>query len=350
VSKLVLIVDDDPVVLNSLKQGLQRYRETFSAVTADGGKKGLKQLRVKPVSLVVTDLKMPDMDGFDLLGRVMESYPDIPVIIMTGYDTPEMKRLAKQGGAVGYIAKPFLVEELARKIITVLRKESEGGTLHGVSSGIFLQLIEMEERTCTIRLKETRRGQKGALFFKDGELLDARFGNLHGVEAAYEIFSWDEVSISIQNGCPGNNRKIEEDLQAVLLEAMRRKDELSGESPMSASEEAGTDAEAEPDFSGEEAARWGAEPDLRNRIEFELGGRAGLQEIYGDEKWDGYVAAFDELARALGAGKLKVAFVDKEEQHCKVLLPHVPTTVIEVTPRCSRDRLIEILGRRSSRT
>jgi len=345
VSKLMLIVDDDPEMLSSLKEGLQRYRDTFSVITADSGRKGLKQIREKPVSLLITDLKMPDMDGFDLLGRVMESYPDIPVIIMTGYSTPEMKRLAEQGGAVGYIAKPFLVEELARKIITVLRKESEGGTLHGVSSGIFLQLIEMEERTCTIRLKETRKGQKGALFFKDGELLDARFGNIHGVEAAYKIFSWDDVSISIQNGCARIDRVIEEDLQAVLLEAMRRKDEFTAEASAQESKEPDVPAAFEADDPEEASAESGELTNIRRRVEADLGGRAGIQEMYRDEKWDGFVARFDELARALGAGILKVALLDQGVGNCKVLLPNAPTTVIEVTHKCPRDRLIQILGR-----
>ncbi len=344
-SKLVLIVDDDPEMLSSLKEGLQRYQDTFAIVTADSGRKGLKQIREKPVSLMITDLKMPDMDGFDLLGRVMESYPDIPVIIMTGYSTPEMKRLAKQGGAVGYIAKPFLVEELARRIITVLRKESEGGTLHGVSSGIFLQLIEMEERTCTIRLKETRKGRKGALFFKDGELLDARYGALHGVEAAYELFSWDDVSISIQNGCARIDRKIEEDLQAILLEAMRRKDELSAETPDKDAGQPGAPEASEAEDHEQTSLEAEGLEDVRRRIQAELGGRAGIQEMYRDEKWDGFVARFDDLARALGAGRLKVAFLDQGSGASKVLLPGAPTTVIEVTQKCPRDRLVRILGR-----
>ncbi|MGD8369002.1 MAG: response regulator, partial [Desulfobacterales bacterium] len=184
-AKLVLIVDDDVEMLRSLEQGLEKYRDTFSVVAAQSGSEALAILKKQAVSLLITDLKMPEMDGFDLMGHVMDSFPDIPVIILTGYSTPEMKEMAKRGGAVSYIAKPFLIENVARKIMTTLRRESEGGTLHGVSSGIFLQLIEMEERTCTIRISEKRKRKKGVLFFKDGGLLDARYGNLQGVEAAY---------------------------------------------------------------------------------------------------------------------------------------------------------------------
>ena len=141
----VLFVDDDQEMLQALREGLEKYRETFRAVLASDGVDAVNKLKQNSISLVVTDLKMPNMDGFSLLSHVMEQYPDIPVIIITGYSTSEMRRLAQEGGAVGYISKPFLIEDLAKQIMKTLRKESDGGTLHGVSSGMFLQLMEMEE-------------------------------------------------------------------------------------------------------------------------------------------------------------------------------------------------------------
>jgi len=139
--KNVLLVDDDHEMLLALKEGFRKYRDSFTVQLAADGLKALENLKKSVISLVVTDLKMPRMDGFELLAHIMEHYPDIPVIIITGYSTPEMEHLARDGGAVGYIAKPFLIENLARQIMTTLRKESEGGTLHNVSSGMFLQLV-----------------------------------------------------------------------------------------------------------------------------------------------------------------------------------------------------------------
>ena len=340
--KIVLIVDDDAEMIQSLKQGLERYQETFIVVTAESGEIALKELNKKPVSLLITDLKMPGMDGFELLGHVMEYFPDIPVMIMTGYSTPEMKQTAEKGGAVGYIAKPFLVENLAREIIVTLRRESDGGTLHGVSSGIFLQLIEMEERTCTIRLTEKVKGKKGALFFKEGELFDARYGNVQGVEAAYEIFSWEEVSIAIQNGCPRSGNRIEEDLQAVLLEAMRRKDETAG---------ANEDQESKPETAPVEAAPASSDTDtsdadrIRNKIESVLGDRAGLQDVYADATWNSSFSRFDSMARTLGAGRIKLAYMDKGKSFSQILLAADPTIVVEVGSKCPKDKLMALLDR-----
>ena len=199
--KTVLLVDDDQEMLLALKGGFTRYRDSFGIQLAADGLQAVEKLKQSVISLVVTDLKMPGMDGFELLAHIMEHYPDIPVIIITGYSTPEMERLAREGGAVGYIAKPFLIENLARQIIERLSRESEGGTLHNVSSGMFLQLVEMEQKTCTIRLEDKLTAKKGILFFQNGKLLDARANDLKGENAAYEIFSWDQVNLSIQNGC-----------------------------------------------------------------------------------------------------------------------------------------------------
>jgi CheY-like chemotaxis protein len=221
----VLIVDDDPDLLLMSSEGLESYAETFSVITAEDGEAAVEKLRRTPVSLVLTDLKMPRMDGFGLLAHINEHYPDIPVIVMTGFGTAHLEQQAERNGAVAYIQKPFLIEDLARRMMATWRRESEGGALHGFAIGAFVQLVEAEEKTCTIRVTDRGSGERGVLFFRRGELLDARISSLTGPDAAYEILSWEEVSFSIQNSCAKTEKRIEGDLQGILLEAMRRKDE-----------------------------------------------------------------------------------------------------------------------------
>ena len=127
--KNVLLVDDDRAMLLALQEGFARYSDSFSVLLAGDGIEALEYLKRQPVSLVVTDLKMPRVDGFELLATIMANFPDIPVIIITGYSTPEMERLARKGGAVAFVAKPFLIENLARQIVSMLRQEADGGTL-----------------------------------------------------------------------------------------------------------------------------------------------------------------------------------------------------------------------------
>ncbi len=333
--KNVLIVDDDKEMLLALKEGFKKYQESFAVLLAEDGLVALEGLKANVISLVVTDLKMPRMDGFELLAHIMEHYPDIPVIMITGYSTPEMERLAREGGAVGYISKPFLIENLARQIMATLRKESEGGTLHSVNSGMFLQLIEMEQKTCTIRLEDKTSGQKGILFFREGELLDARVNHLKGESAAFKIFSWDEVNLSIQNGCALTENKIRKELQPLILEAMRQKDETAlEETPMAVMENVEPWKQASSDII----------KTIKAKIEKEVGQRCGLEDIYQDSSWDNQVDELSILGDFFNLGKLMLGYVDRGDVNDYILLLREKTTVIAVDPKCPRDKILQVLN------
>ncbi|MCP4372038.1 MAG: response regulator [Deltaproteobacteria bacterium] len=331
--KYVLIVDDDREMLFALKDGFSKYKETFSVLIAEDGTSAVKILKERSVSLVVTDLKMPQMDGFALLTHVMENYPDIPVIIITGYSTPDMEKLARDGGAVGYIAKPFNLENLAKNIMTTLRKESEGGTLHSVSSGIFLQLMEMEQKTCTIRLENKSTGEKGVLFFQDGELLDARINNLQGKPAAYKIFSWEEVNISIQNVCPEMENRIESELQPLILEAARQKDEAEKEKK-----------EAVEEIKAHEVETSDTVDDIKNKIQSQVGSKCHLEDISIDPSFNDWTIQMSSVGDFFNMGKLKVCYLEKGESNDTILLPGKNTTVISVGPKCAKDKIIQVLS------
>lgn len=340
--KNVLVVDDDQELLLSLTEGLEKYGETFSVLLAGDGQVAVEKLKGNTISLVVTDLQMPNMDGFALLAHIMEQYPEIPVIIITAYSTPKMEKLAREGGAVGYIEKPFMIDGLARKIMMTLRKETEGGTLHGVSSGIFLQLIEMEQKTCTIRLVDKSSGRQGVLFFRSGELLDAKIDGLQGESAAYEIFSWDETTISIQNSCGLDKKKITRDLQAILLEAMRLKDEAAYRQEPVIEEREKNGAEEVPEIA--ELERSVSINTIRDKLKDEIGGNFGLEDIYEDSSWDGLVAQMSRIGVFFNAGKIKISYIDRGESNDFILLPGKRTTVLSVNPRCPKDKIIQVLS------
>jgi CheY-like chemotaxis protein len=331
--RTVLLVDDDREMLLSLKEGFRRYADSMSVLIAGDGLEALDALKSQDISLVVTDLKMPRVDGFELLATIMGSYPDIPVIIITGFSTPDMERLALQGGAVGFIAKPFLIENLARQILTMLRRETEGGTLHNVSSGMFLQLIEMEQKTCTIRLEDRAAGKRGALFFVGGELFDARVGNLQGEAAAYEIFSWEHVSLSIQNDCSVHENRIHKDLHPLILEAARRKDEKkSPQAPVPVG-----------------VALRGADDSgflqrIRLRIEQSLGVRCGVESVFQDAAWKDRVKRLSRHGERLKLGSLVIGYIDRGEARDYLVLGGETSAVIAVSPKCPRDKLIQLLA------
>jgi len=334
--KKVLLVDDDREIRLVLNQGLSRCADSFAVRMAGDGIEALEYLRSHEISLVVTDLKMPRMDGFELLAVIMESYPDIPVIVISGFSSPNMQRLARQGGAVAFIAKPFPIESLTRHIVKMLRKQTEGGTLHNLSSSIFLQLIEMEQKTCTIRLEDKPSGKKGILFFVQGELFDARVGDTQGVAAALEILAWDQVSLSIENDCSIREKRIRKDLYSLILEAARRKDEKT---PLPSAAGPGSRSEPPPPDPVAESLLG-----IRARIENELGVGCGVEDAFQDPVWNERVKRISRHGERLKLGKLIIAYVGWGESRDYIVLPGEPATLLSVNPKCARGKIMQLLG------
>ena len=106
----ILVVDDEPLVRSSLSEFLTLLGYTVSS--ANNGKDALDILKTYTVDIVITDIKMPEMDGITLLRHVKASHPDIFVILITGYGTIDSAVAAMKEGAYDYITKPILDNEI----------------------------------------------------------------------------------------------------------------------------------------------------------------------------------------------------------------------------------------------
>ena len=221
--KRVLIVDDEKPFLLSLTDGLTAYAKDFEVVTALNGKEAVKVLDDTGVDLVVTDLRMPKMDGFELLAHMSGQYPDMPVIVMTAYGTPEIEERLQAMGTFYYLEKPLEFNVLADRIFDALKASASPDRLHGISLAAFLQLLEMEHKTCTLTVSSS--GIEGQLYFVKGELMDAEAGEKKGDEAALDIVTWDNVAIEIEYKCNIKKKSIGLPLAELLMEGFRIKDE-----------------------------------------------------------------------------------------------------------------------------
>jgi DNA-binding NtrC family response regulator len=120
-SKRILLVDDEKNILLTLVRSLQPLGlETESAVN---GEEALAQLQQKEFGLILLDLKMPGMDGMEVLRRVSETRPDIRVIIITAHGTVESAVEAMKLGAVDFIQKPFTPKKILELVANVLARE-----------------------------------------------------------------------------------------------------------------------------------------------------------------------------------------------------------------------------------
>ena len=110
--KRILIVDDEEDLTWSLSRRLKRDTETFEIHCANSGYHALDVLSKNSIDLIVTDLRMPGLDGMELLTRVKDKYPNTTMIVMTAHGTVEVKKALDKIGIIGYLEKPFDFEEL----------------------------------------------------------------------------------------------------------------------------------------------------------------------------------------------------------------------------------------------
>jgi DNA-binding response OmpR family regulator/predicted regulator of Ras-like GTPase activity (Roadblock/LC7/MglB family) len=219
----ILIVDDERPHLRLLTKGLAKYAKDFQVLTALNGKEAVKVLDTTEVDLVVTDLRMPEMDGFELLAHMSGKYPTIPVIVMTAYGTPDIEERLQNMGTFHYLEKPLDLNVLAGRIFDALDANSSPDRIHGVSLATVLQLLEMENKTCTLTVKS--QGKEGHLYFIKGELMQADTGEMKDEAAALDIVTWGNVAMEIQYTCTVKKKSIGVSLAELLMDGFRIKDE-----------------------------------------------------------------------------------------------------------------------------
>jgi DNA-binding NtrC family response regulator len=121
ISKPILIVDDE----KNIRLTLSRALETLGVEvdSAQDGEEALAKLKEKEFGLILLDLHMPGVDGMEVLRQVREIRPDIRVVIITAYGTVELAVEAMKLGAVDFVQKPFVPEEIRKMVIRVIDRE-----------------------------------------------------------------------------------------------------------------------------------------------------------------------------------------------------------------------------------
>lgn len=122
--KKILIVDNEEDLTWSISKRLLRDSNDISVLCANSGDSALKILAENEIDLLITDLRMPGVNGWELLERVKKEYPGILAIIMTAHGSVEVIDALNRWGKTGYIEKPFDMNDL-RKLIYVFLKEKE---------------------------------------------------------------------------------------------------------------------------------------------------------------------------------------------------------------------------------
>jgi CheY-like chemotaxis protein len=250
---IILIVDDDNNFLLSLVEGLKSHDKEFEIKTAENGKIATQILSDEYVDLIITDLKMPVMDGFELLAYMSSHYPRIPVIVMTAYGTPVIENSVSNLGAIRYIEKPLDFDLLVENIYKSIQPY-ENGYVPGIPLISFMKLIQMERKTCFLTIRA--QNQEGKMFFKKGSLINAISAQKSGEAAAIEIMGWEQPEIHISSKSFSIEKSIDNDMDFLNMVVQSRHRNGQGKSSSQSSAVSSYDTELGGIFNldGEEGA------------------------------------------------------------------------------------------------
>jgi len=154
--KKVLLVDDEKAFARALSERLN-----FRGITTEtefGGRDALEALDRDEPDVLILDLKMPDIDGLEILKRVKQSYPNIQTIILSGHGTESDKKAAASLGAAGFLDKPADINRLTEKIQTAFEVKNGQGALY--SYGSFIHILHKHLAGRDISLGENGLGIK----------------------------------------------------------------------------------------------------------------------------------------------------------------------------------------------
>ena len=227
--RVITLISDDPGLAETIGRHLPAdlQLETAAGIDEAMGRASW------PPALVITPLAAALAHDCRIPARIDAAEARVPVLVAADEAPREAADLLAQYAVFDFIAPSAPAAALQEAIVTLL-ESSVHGHISGVSLASFLQLVELDHKTCSLRI---RQGEKrGVLYFRDGELLDAVCLPLLGEEAALTIVGWAPVTIDLCAHCPRTEPAIDSPLGYILIEGARRQDEEKEKEESAASE------------------------------------------------------------------------------------------------------------------
>src|SRR5687767_9090538 len=226
----ILILDDEQDILEIYQEILARLPSQPDIRTSKSGPEAITLLEIEPFALLLVDLHMPQMDGFQVLAVVRRRFPTLRTVVMTGATEADLRGRAYRIGVDLYLEKPKTGREIiffVDCIESLLERESQGG-FRGVQSKTLLDIIQMEcltQNTCVLRVMS--EAGDGRIWIQKGEIVDAALEERSGKAAIVEMLSWKAGNFEVlPYGLP-RPRTIHMNYESLLMETAQTLDETS---------------------------------------------------------------------------------------------------------------------------
>jgi CheY-like chemotaxis protein len=229
----ILLVDDEPELLELYREILAHLPSKPEIRTARSGAKALALLEAEPYRLLICDLKMPKMDGLQVLSIVRRKYPQLRTAVLTSVMDEEFRSRAYAIGVDLFWHKPGTNEEIKLFLDcleSLLGGEPETG-FRGVQNKSLLDIIQVECLSqSSVVLRITNGPLNARVWINGGELVDAEAEGVRGEDAFAQILSWKAGSFELLPAEMGRARTIHKPYNVLLLETAQTLDEQRSES------------------------------------------------------------------------------------------------------------------------
>ena len=224
----ILILDDDTDWLVLCREIFTHLPSKPDVRTATAGARALAMLESEPFRLLICDLKMPRMDGLQVLSVVRRRFPQLRTVVLSGLEDEEFRSRAYALGVDLFWLKTDMQRNskmFAECLESLLGRDEDGG-FRGIQSKSLMDIIQMESlsRNSTV-LRITRGPLVAKLWLQDGELIDAEAEGARGETAFRRILAWKSGTFENLPPEPERPRIITKPLNALLLESAQTMDE-----------------------------------------------------------------------------------------------------------------------------
>jgi CheY-like chemotaxis protein len=245
----ILLLDDESDLLEMYKEVLSELPSRPEIHTASSGSRAMALLEDESFRLLICDLRMPKMDGLQVLSIVRRKFPQLRTVAMTSVNDEQFRSRTYALGVDQFWQKPASEQEIKmflECIESLLGRETNTG-FRGLQSKSLVDIIQLECISQSSSLLRITNGTlTGKIWIQDGELVDAEAGELRAEAAFVKILSWRNGSFENLPPEPSRARTIFKSYNALLLESAQAIDESRGQSEMPATiSAAGTGRAAE---------------------------------------------------------------------------------------------------------
>jgi CheY-like chemotaxis protein len=222
-SASIMVVDDQEDITRFLIKSLTRHYPEANVTGFTEGKKAIEWLGGHTPDIIITDLRMPECGGVEVITAAVGKNPRVPIIVISAQShLEEFQAHAKQFDTVHFLPKPFMFHDL-KELLERLGSIEPQSVIHGFRPISLLQVIQLENKSCRVDFED--HGKSGTLIFQMGELLRAETPGERGENALFEILSFRNPTIRLFNAPQRCELNIEKPLQALLLQYCQKTDE-----------------------------------------------------------------------------------------------------------------------------